>query len=48
MPETVKKIAEEVAKVLEKNPHFHGQITINLFDGKCPNINVNQSIKIEK
>ena len=48
MPETVKKIADKLAEILEKNPDFHGKIEINLFGGKCPNINVCQSIKIEK
>jgi len=48
MPETVKKISEQLAKILTERPHFHGSIVINLFDGKCPNLNVNESIKIDK
>ncbi len=52
MSEKVKEIAEKIKKFLEeflgKNPQFVGKIELNFFKGGLANINIKQSVKLDK
>ena len=39
-----KEIEEEIGKIQEKLPDFYGKITFNLYNGKCKNLNIEQSV----
>ena len=47
MNETVKKIVEFFTELLSTKPAFHGKVEVNFFNGKVPNVNVSESIKLQ-
>ncbi|MDO8302915.1 MAG: hypothetical protein Q7T18_06725 [Sedimentisphaerales bacterium] len=46
MTETLNKLHDFFALLLIDKPHFHGKVEVNFFDGKVPNVNVIESVKL--
>ena len=47
MNATCAKLNRFFHKLLTENPHFHGKVALNFFDGQVPNLNKSECIKLE-